>query len=364
MPSHANLPTGYSSCCFPGYIMSYPFYDLYHHEPNKGELLSTILVYEFEHITKKGRTCVLWFLFLSRVSWGQWCSETPQFMTYKMDIRGLHSAEGHCYLQYSQLYSTSFEITNWIDYSVQTILCSHMMSTNGSPPKTTNMAPPGGLFGWQQQRPDVNVRASDNNAGNEPNKDIQFGQPTNQFPPPPGYSYPPSQPPFLGAPQFFHHAPFNMTPSSQPSSGATQGYASYGPPWQAYDFPQGGYGGAQMFPPQQFTGQRPSSPGAPRVPPALPGNIPVIRPTSSPSTLYGQLLVAPGRPPISLPTKWFQPAAEPCRADVAGIADLPPIPEISYDEFDAEYERVDSSDLGGAEGKALISLKQTEFFLN
>jgi hypothetical protein len=202
------------------------------------------------------------------------------------------------------------------------------MSTNGSPPKTANMAPPGGLFG-SQQRPDDNVGASDNHAGNTPNKDTQFGQPTNQFPPPPGYSYPPSQPPFPGAPQFYHHAPFNMTPSSQPSSGATQGYASYGPPWQGYDFPQGGYGGPQMFPPQQFPGQGPSSPGAPRVPPALPGRIAVIRPTSPASTPYGQLPGAPGRPPISIPTTRFQPAAEPGRTDVSGIADLPPLPEIS-----------------------------------
>ena len=112
------------------------------------------------------------------------------------------------------------------------------MSTNGSPLKTTNtMAPLGGLFG-SHQRPDDNVGTSDNNAGNTLNKDTQFGQPTNQFLPPPGYSYPPSQPPFPGAPQFYHHAPFNMTPSSQPSSGATQGYASYGPPWEGYDFPQ------------------------------------------------------------------------------------------------------------------------------
>ena len=51
MPRHANLPTGYSSCCFPGDIMSYPFYDLYSYELNKGDLQSKILVYEFEHIT-------------------------------------------------------------------------------------------------------------------------------------------------------------------------------------------------------------------------------------------------------------------------------------------------------------------------
>jgi len=118
-----------------------------------------------------------------------------------------------------------------------------------------------------------------------------------------------------------------------------------------------------MFPPQQFAGHGPSSPGAPRVPPAPPGNNPVIRLTSSASPAPGQLPGAPGRPPINLPTKRFQPAAEPRRTDVAGIADLPPLPEISYDQYDAEYESDDLSDLGGAEGKAPISLMQTEFSL-
>jgi len=118
-----------------------------------------------------------------------------------------------------------------------------------------------------------------------------------------------------------------------------------------------------MFPPQKFTGHGPSSPGAPRVPPAPHGNNPVIRPTSSASTARGQLSDAPGRPPISLPMKWFQPAAEPWRTDVAGIADLPPLLEILYDESDADYESNDSSDLGGADGKAPISSTLTEFSL-
>jgi len=43
--------------------MSYPFYGLYIHEPNKGDLLSKILVYELEHITKKGRMCVIMISF-------------------------------------------------------------------------------------------------------------------------------------------------------------------------------------------------------------------------------------------------------------------------------------------------------------
>jgi hypothetical protein len=72
-----------------------------------------------------------------------------------------------------------------------------------------------------------------------------------------------------------------------------------------------------------------------------PGNNPVTRPTSSASTAPGQLPGAPGKPPISLPTKRFQPAEEPRRTDVAGIADLPPLPEISYNQYNAEYESDD-----------------------
>jgi len=63
MPSRANLPTRYSSCWVPGDIMSNPVYDLYCHELNKGELLSNILLYEFEHITKKGGMCVAMIAF-------------------------------------------------------------------------------------------------------------------------------------------------------------------------------------------------------------------------------------------------------------------------------------------------------------
>jgi hypothetical protein len=208
------------------------------------------------------------------------------------------------------------------------------------------------------------VGASDNNAGITPSKDTQFGQPPNQIHPPLGYTYPPSQPPFPGALQFYHPAPFNMTLSSQPSSaGATQEYQCYGPSWQGYVFSQGGYGGPEMFPPQQFTGQGPSSLGAPRVPPAPAGNYLVNRPTSSSSTPYRQSPGAPGSPHISLPMKRCPPAAEPRRTDAAGIADLPPLPENSYDKFDADAESDDSSELGRAEGKAPISLKQTEFSL-
>jgi len=70
------------------------------HEPNSVELLSKMLVYEFEHITKKGRMSVMMISFLTWVSWDQRCSEIPLSIRKKMDIRGLHSAEGYCQLQY------------------------------------------------------------------------------------------------------------------------------------------------------------------------------------------------------------------------------------------------------------------------
>jgi len=215
------------------------------------------------------------------------------------------------------------------------------MSTNRSRLKTSNMAPPSGLF-RSQQRTDDNLGASNNT----PSKGTQFGQPTNQIHPPRVYSYLPSQPPFPGAPQFSHDAPFNMTPSSQSSTGVTQGYPSYGPSWQPYDFPHWGYGGPRMFAPQQFTGHGPSSGGAPWGPPAPPRNNPVIRLSSSSSTAPGQLPGAPRRPPISLATNRFQPAVEPWRTDDARISNLPPLPTISYDEYDEQYGSNNSSNLG------------------
>jgi hypothetical protein len=61
MPSCVNLPTGYSPGGFHGYIMRYPFYDLYSHEPSEDELALMILEYEFEHKTNEGRMCVISF---------------------------------------------------------------------------------------------------------------------------------------------------------------------------------------------------------------------------------------------------------------------------------------------------------------
>jgi hypothetical protein len=78
-----------------------PFYDLYSHEPKKGELLSKILLYEFEHITMQGRMYVITIPFSQPGYMNQRSCETPQFVTNQMNIRGLYSAKGHCYLRYS-----------------------------------------------------------------------------------------------------------------------------------------------------------------------------------------------------------------------------------------------------------------------
>jgi hypothetical protein len=56
----------------------------------------------------------------------------------------------------------------------------------------------------------------------------------------------------------------------------------------------------------------------------------------------------------------FQPPAELQKTDVAGIADLPPLPEMFNDGYYADDEWDDLSDLGGAEAKPSISLKQME----
>jgi len=42
--------------------------------------------------------------------------------------------------------------------------------------------------------------------------------------------------------------------------------------------------------------------------------------------------------------KRFQPPAELRKTDVAGIVDLAPLPEISYNHHDADEESDDSSD--------------------
>jgi len=234
----------------------------------------------------------------------------------------------------------------------------------GSPLKTANWAPPGGWFGSQQRRDD-NSGSLDSGSQTATGKDSRSVKHANQYHPPHGYDYSPSQQPFPGALQFYYHPPCNMTQnSSQPTTSVSQWCPSCGPQWQGYDLPQGGYGESQMFPQQQFPGQGPSSPGTLRVPPGPQANNPVNRPTSSsftppPRPHSG----APGRPPISFPTGQFLLPVEPRNTDVARIVDLPQLPQISYNDYDADDGSDDLLNLGGAEGKPPVSLKQTKFSL-
>jgi hypothetical protein len=124
------------------------------------------------------------------------------------------------------------------------------MSTKGSPPKAANIAPGGGLFG-SQQRHHNNSESPDNVTQHGTGKDSRSGKHANQYQPPHGYGYPPSQQPFPGASQFNHHSPFNMTNnSSQPTTGVSQLYLTYAPSWKEYDLHQGSYGESEMFPQQ------------------------------------------------------------------------------------------------------------------
>jgi len=227
-------------------------------------------------------------------------------------------------LNHTLIYSISF-LASIVVYHHH---CSQNMSMNASPPTTANMARPGGLVSRQQRRED-NSESLENSSRTATGKDSPFGKQTNQYQPPHGYGCPPSQQPFPGAPQFYQHSPFNMTHSSQATTRARQGYQSYGPPWQGYDLHQGGNVGSQMFPPPQIPGQGPSSRGAPRVPPGPPENHPVNQPISSSSNPPPEPPSgAPRRLPISLPTKRFQPPAEPGKTDGARIVELPPLPEL------------------------------------
>jgi hypothetical protein len=100
------------------------------------------------------------------------------------------------------------------------------------------------------------------------------------------------------------------------------------------------------------------------VPPGPPENHPVNTPTSSSSNPPPESSdSAARRTLISLGTKRFQLPAEPRKTDVAMITEFPPLPEMSYDNYDADDERDILSDLGGTEHILPVSLKHTEFSL-
>jgi len=281
-------------------------------------------------------------------------------MEYKKPFIPLEVTATCSKLNHTPIHSTSHPVC----IAMYHHLCSRNMSTKGSPPKRANRAPPRGTCGSQQCHD--NLSGSLNNVlRTTTGKDSGSGKHTNQYRQLHGYGYPASQQPFPGAPQFYHHPPFYMTHnSSQPTTSISQQHPSYGPQLQGYDLHQGGYGESQMSPQQQLRRQGPLSPDAPRVPQGPPGYNPINQPRSSSSTSPpGPPSRVPARLRISLPEKWFQPPAELWKIMVPGIRELPPLPKISYDDYDADDESDHPSDLSGAEGKPPASLKQAEFSL-
>jgi hypothetical protein len=134
-----------------------------------------------------------------------------------------------------------------------------------------------------------------------------------------------------------------MTHSSQPTPSASHGYPWYGPPWPGYDLHQGGYGRSQMFPSSTDSRTRPIMSRCTESAFRTAGNHPVNWPTLSSSNPQPERPSgADRRPLISLPTKRFQPPAEPQQTDVARIAELPPLQEMSYDDYHADDESDDS----------------------
>jgi len=119
-----------------------------------------------------------------------------------------------------------------------------------------------------------------------------------------------------------------------------------------------------MIRPLQTPGERLSSPDTLRVSPGLAEYNSVNWATlcgSNPPPEHQSS--APRRPLISLPMTKSQLPAEPRKTDVAGFVDLASLPGMSYYNYDADDESDDSLDLGGAEGKPPLSLKQSEFTL-
>jgi len=62
-------------------------------------------------------------------------------------------------------------------------------------------------------------------------------------------------------------------------------------------------------------------------------------------------------------SKWYLPAVELWKTNVAGISALSLIPELLYDNNDADHQRNDFLNFCGAEGTAPSSLMRTVFSL-
>jgi len=215
----------------------------------KDEHLSNILVYEFEHITKKDGMCVIkvsfsqrgWFQ-KSKVKWNT--TNCDNRMGSKKPFIPLKVTATCNILNHTLIYSISLR-TSIVVYHY---LFSQSMLTNGSPRKIVNMASLGGPF-HTPQHPEDNSVTLENSSRTATGKDSGFGKQTNQDNLRYGYGSPPSQQPFPSAPQLSQLPPYNMPHRSQRTTSTSQGYPCCGPQCQGYDLHQGGYGGSQMFSP-------------------------------------------------------------------------------------------------------------------
>ena len=121
---------------------------------------------------------------------------------------------------YTWSYSTLHIASIIVYHHLSFIGCLLMNSLS---PKTVNMALLGGFFTWQLYSND-NLGSSDNSSLTDISLVTPCGKHTNQFHPPHGYGYPPSQRPFPSAPQFYHHSPLNTMPSFLPSTSWSEGF--------------------------------------------------------------------------------------------------------------------------------------------
>jgi len=130
-----------------------------------GEHLTNTLVYEFEHITKQGGMWVIKVPFSqprsfhgSKVEWKT--ADRDNRMGYKQPfILPKITATGNI-LNHTLIYSISLLASTVVCHQ----LWSQNMLTNGSPPKTANMAPQHHLFGMPEGRED-NSEPSENSLG-------------------------------------------------------------------------------------------------------------------------------------------------------------------------------------------------------
>ena len=166
----------------------------------KGEHLFNILLYGFEHMTKKGGMCVIkvsfsqpgWF-HGSKVEWNT--TDHDNRMGYKKPFIP-PKVTATCNILNHTLFDSISLLASIVVYHH---LGSQNMSTNGSPRKTANMARPSGEFGTHHSRED-HSESSEHSSRTATDKDSRFGKQSKQYQPPHGYGYPPSQQPFASAP--------------------------------------------------------------------------------------------------------------------------------------------------------------------